>query len=137
MKKEFLLNSILLRRKLNSIHFNLQKKVMTLFQNIKNIRNHRKVTSDYYLDRSPVHTFSKTQNNRILLIWMMKTKSGLILHVQLRIGIKSGDYVKLKNQDGIVSNKIKVKATERIRKDCVYMTHGFGHNSKMLKQALS
>ena len=33
------------------------------------------------------------------------------------------------------NGKIKVKATERIRKDCVYMVHGFGHNSKMLKGA--
>jgi thiosulfate reductase/polysulfide reductase chain A len=28
-----------------------------------------------------------------------------------------------------------VKATERIRTDCVYMVHGFGHNSK--KQTLA
>jgi len=56
-------------------------------------------------------------------------------NIAVRLGIKSGEYVKLKNQDGIVSNEIKVKATERIRKDCVYMTHGFGHNSKKLKQA--
>ena len=47
-----------------------------------------------------------------------------------RYGLKSGDYIKLKNQDGVVSNKIKVKATERIRTDCVYMVHGFGHNAK-------
>ena len=44
--------------------------------------------------------------------------------------MKTGDYVRLKNQDGIISNKIKVKATERIRTDCIYMVHGFGHNSK-------
>ena len=56
-------------------------------------------------------------------------------NVANRLGLKSGDYVKLKNQDGVVSNKIKVKATERIRKDCVFMTHGYGHNSKLLKQA--
>jgi thiosulfate reductase / polysulfide reductase chain A len=29
-----------------------------------------------------------------------------------------------------------VKATERIRPDCVYMVHGFGHTSKMLTRAL-
>jgi thiosulfate reductase/polysulfide reductase chain A len=50
-----------------------------------------------------------------------------------RLGFKSGQYVKLKNTEGIVSNKVKIKATERIRPDCVYMVHGFGHNSKMLK----
>ncbi|MDZ7372069.1 MAG: nitrate reductase, partial [candidate division KSB1 bacterium] len=50
-------------------------------------------------------------------------------------GLKSGDYVRLKNQDGVISNRIKVKATERIRPDCVYIVHGFGHNSRMLKFA--
>ena len=52
-----------------------------------------------------------------------------------RYGLVSGKYVRLVNQDGVVSNKIKVKATERIRTDCVYMVHGFGHNSRMLKGA--
>ena len=53
--------------------------------------------------------------------------------VALRYELKSGDYVRLKNQDGVASNRIKVKATERIRPDCVYMVHGFGHNAKGLK----
>ena len=39
-----------------------------------------------------------------------------------RLGLKSGDYVRLRNQDGQMSNRIQVKATERIRPDCVY--HG-------------
>ena len=50
-------------------------------------------------------------------------------------GMKNAQHVRLKNQDGIISNKIKIKVTERIRTDCVYMVHGFGHNSKMLKSA--
>ena len=52
-----------------------------------------------------------------------------------RLGLASGRYVTLKNQDGVVSTKIKVKATERIRPDCVYMVHGFGHTAKGLKHA--
>jgi thiosulfate reductase/polysulfide reductase chain A len=52
-----------------------------------------------------------------------------------RFSLKSGDHVRLRNQDGVVSNKVKVKATKRIRPDCVYMVHGFGHNAKMLKFA--
>lgn len=55
--------------------------------------------------------------------------------IAARLGLKSGDYVRLKNQDGIVSSKIKVKATQRIRPDCVYMVHGFGHNAKGLTYA--
>ena len=85
--------------------------------------------------RSPVHTFSKTQNSRILADAEDENELWLNKNVANRLGLKSGDYVKLKNQDGVVSNKIKVKATERIRKDCVFMTHGYGHNSKLLKQA--
>jgi len=43
--------------------------------------------------------------------------------------------VHLKNQDGILSNKVKVRVTQRIRPDCVFMYHGFGHTSKNLKRA--
>ena len=45
---------------------------------------------------------------------------------------RAARYVQLKNQDGVVSNRVKVKATERIRPDCVYMVHGFGHTAKRL-----
>jgi len=47
--------------------------------------------------------------------------------------LNHGNYIKLKNQDGVVSNKIKVKITERIRTDCVYMVHGFGQKSRQLR----
>jgi thiosulfate reductase/polysulfide reductase chain A len=48
-------------------------------------------------------------------------------------GIKNGQYVWLKNQDGVVSEfPIKVRVTERIRWDSVYMVHGFGHHEKKL-----
>ena len=40
------------------------------------------------------------------------------------------------NQDGVVSDPVKVKATERIRTDCVYMVHGFGHTAKGLKRTV-
>ena len=52
-----------------------------------------------------------------------------------RLGIKNRQYVQLKNQDGVLSNRIRVKATQRIREDCVYMVYGFGHTNKMLKTA--
>ena len=54
-----------------------------------------------------------------------------------RMGLKDGEYIKLKNQDGIISNKIKTKVTERIRTDCVYMVHGFGQRSKMYRQTFN
>jgi len=52
-----------------------------------------------------------------------------------KLGLKNGAYVKLKNQDGVVSNRIRVKATQRIRPDTVYMVYGFGHTNKMLTRA--
>lgn len=84
--------------------------------------------------RAPVHTFSKTQNNPVLYDMMNENEVWLNMNVANRMGLHSGDYVKLKNQDGVVSNKIKVKATQRIRTDCVYIVHGFGHNAKMQKK---
>ncbi|MBI4811716.1 MAG: molybdopterin-dependent oxidoreductase [Ignavibacteriales bacterium] len=85
--------------------------------------------------RSPVHSFSRTQTNRILSDMMSENEVWINANVAERYDLKSGDYVRLKNQDGVVSNKIKVKATERIRPDCVYMVHGFGHTAKGLKHA--
>ena len=43
--------------------------------------------------------------------------------------------MRLVNQDGVVSLPVKVKATERIRTDCVYMVHGFGHTAVRLRRA--
>ena len=55
--------------------------------------------------------------------------------VAARLGLKSGDRVRLSNQDGVVSNRVKRAATERIRPDCVYMVHGFGHTAGGLRGA--
>jgi thiosulfate reductase/polysulfide reductase chain A len=48
-------------------------------------------------------------------------------------GLENGRYVKLKNQDGVESNRVKVKVTEMIRPDCVYLPHGFGQTSKKME----
>ena len=50
-------------------------------------------------------------------------------------GFNNGDYVWLKNQDGVRSGPVKLKATQRIRPDAVFMVHGFGHNAPHLKRA--
>ena len=50
--------------------------------------------------------------------------------------LSNGQEVWLENQDGIVSKTpIKVRVTERIRWDSVYMVHGFGHTNKHLSRA--
>lgn len=83
--------------------------------------------------RAPVHSFGRTQTNRILSDMMSENEVWLNADVAARIGVQNATYVKLRNQDGMVSNKVKVKVTQRIRPDCVYMVHGFGHTAKGLK----
>jgi thiosulfate reductase/polysulfide reductase chain A len=85
--------------------------------------------------RSPVHSFSRTQTNPLLREMMPTNEVWLNAAIARRYGLKSGDWVRLKNQDGIVSNRVKIKATERIRGDCVYMVHGFGHTARGLRSA--
>ena len=86
--------------------------------------------------RAPVHSFGRTQTNPILHDMMPENEVWVNLSVAGRYGLKSGDRVRLKNQDGVVSLPVKVRATEAIRGDCVYMVHGFGHTSQMLRRAL-
>ncbi len=45
--------------------------------------------------------------------------------------------MRLKNQDGVAQQSHqRARRPKRIRADCVYMVHGFGHTSKMLRRAL-
>ncbi|BDQ02012.1 molybdopterin-dependent oxidoreductase [Ignavibacterium sp.] len=83
--------------------------------------------------RAPVHTFSKTQSNPLLRDMMSENELWINADMAAKIGIKNGQKVRLRNQDGVVSDAIKVKTTERIRRDCVYMVHGFGQKSRQLR----
>ncbi|MDP1900559.1 MAG: molybdopterin-dependent oxidoreductase [Rubrivivax sp.] len=85
--------------------------------------------------RAPVHTFTRTQSNPLLKDLMSENELWINGATAAQSGVKAGQYVKLKNQDGITSNRIRVKVTQRIRPDCVYMVHGFGNTNKMLKSA--
>ncbi|MCP5544514.1 MAG: molybdopterin-dependent oxidoreductase [Akkermansiaceae bacterium] len=85
--------------------------------------------------RAPVHSFSRTHSNRLLSDAMPENALWLNADVARRYGLKSGDKVRLRNQDDVLSNPIAVKATQRIRPDCVYMVHGFGHTSRGLRHA--
>jgi thiosulfate reductase / polysulfide reductase chain A len=87
--------------------------------------------------RAQVHTFSRTQTNPLLRQMMDENALWLNAGVARRLELHSGDRVRLRNQDGVLtSSTIAVKATNRIRPDCVYMVHGFGHTAKGLRQAL-
>jgi thiosulfate reductase / polysulfide reductase chain A len=86
--------------------------------------------------RAPVHSFSRTQTNPVLAQSMDENEVWVNANVAARFELKTGDRVRLKNQDGAISNPVKVRATQAIRGDCVYMVHGFGHTSKWLRRAL-
>jgi thiosulfate reductase / polysulfide reductase chain A len=83
--------------------------------------------------RAPVHTFSKTQSNPLLHDMMSENEIWINADIAEQYGLKQGDKIKLKNTDGVISDEIKVKPTERIRPDCVYMVHGFGQKSRQLR----
>jgi thiosulfate reductase/polysulfide reductase chain A len=85
--------------------------------------------------RAPVHSFSRTHTNRILSDMMDENDLWVNPATARRFGVEHGTYVRLKNQDGAVSNTIKVRVTERIRPDCVYMVHGFGHTARGMRHA--
>jgi thiosulfate reductase/polysulfide reductase chain A len=85
--------------------------------------------------RAPMHTFSRTQSNPLLHDLMPENEIWVNAATAARLGLKHREWVTLKNQDGVVSNRIRVKATQRIREDCVYMVYGFGHTNPMLKTA--
>ena len=85
--------------------------------------------------RSPVHTFSRTANNPELNELYPENEVWINAIRARQLGVQSGEYVTLVNQDNVRSNRVKVKATQRIRKDCVYLVHGFGATSSWLKLA--
>jgi thiosulfate reductase/polysulfide reductase chain A len=86
--------------------------------------------------RAPSHSFSRTSNNPNLTDIMEENDLWVNPKVAKIWGLKTGQYVYLENQDGVRSSfPIRVRVTERIRHDSVYMVHGFGHSNKKLTRA--
>jgi thiosulfate reductase/polysulfide reductase chain A len=86
--------------------------------------------------RAPVHSFGRTQTNPVLAQAMDENEVWVNADVARRLGLASGERVRLRNQDGVVSNAVKLRATQAIRGDCVYLVHGFGHTSKLLRRTV-
>ncbi len=82
--------------------------------------------------RAPVHSFGRTQTNPLLAEMMPDNEVWVNEDVAARLGLAPGDRVVLRNQDGAVSAPVRVRPTARIRGDCVYLVHGFGHTAKGL-----
>ncbi len=85
--------------------------------------------------RHPVHTFAKTQNTPVLNELYSENELWLNEDAADDEGVADGEYVLLENQDGARSGPIRVKATQRIRSDAVFMPHGFGQKTKKLTRA--
>ena len=55
------------------------------------------------------------------------------IEMDLPANVENGDYVRLGSPTGAVSNQVRVRVTERIGPESVFMAHGFGHKSKRLR----
>ena len=85
--------------------------------------------------RAPVHTFGRTTNNRFLSEVYSENEVWLNARMAGEMGFTNGERVILVNQDDVKSEPVRVKVTQRIRHDCVYMVHGYGHSAKGLNFA--
>lgn len=85
--------------------------------------------------RHPVHTFGKTQNTPVAFELYPENEVWVHEDVARGQGIQDGDRVWLENQDGVREGPVRVKLTQRIRSDCVFMVHGFGHRAPGLRRA--
>lgn len=85
--------------------------------------------------RAPVHSFARTENNALLSGLMDENVVWMNTEAARAYGLRDGDRVILENQDGQASLPVTVVTTPGIRKDCVYMVHGFGQQAPGLRRA--
>ncbi len=85
--------------------------------------------------RSPVHTFGRTQNTPVLAgredensVWASPATAAAY-------GLEDDEWIEVINQDGVRQGPVRLKVTARMRDDAIYVTHGFGHNSRQLTRA--
>jgi thiosulfate reductase/polysulfide reductase chain A len=91
--------------------------------------------------RAPLHTFGRTTNNRLLSepypeneVWLNADAARSLPGFEVR-PLENGERVVLVNQDGVRSTPVRVKLTQRIRGDCVYMVHGWGQSARKQRRA--
>ena len=83
--------------------------------------------------RVPVHTFNRTQNNVWLNAAMPANPVWLNDELAGKMGLADGDEVGFINQEGIKSRTTTiVKTTPGIRKDSIYMGHGYGSANPLM-----
>ena len=91
--------------------------------------------------RAPLHTFGRTVNNRLLAdpypeneVWLNADAARSLPGFEVA-PLRTGERVVLVNQDGVRSTPVRVKLTQRIRGDCVYLVHGWGQTARKLRYA--
>lgn len=83
--------------------------------------------------RSPLHTFGRTTNNRVLGSVVRENEVWIHNRAAAELGVRHNERIRLVNQDGVKSAPVRARVTNRIRPDCVYMVHGFGHTAPKLR----
>jgi len=85
--------------------------------------------------RAAVHSFARSENNEVLDALMPENEAWINTKAANDLGLREGERVVTENLDGVKSLPIRVRITPGIRKDCLYMVHGFGHESRALERA--
>jgi thiosulfate reductase / polysulfide reductase chain A len=85
--------------------------------------------------RSPVHSFSRSENNTWLDDLMAENPVWVSTEAARTLGLRDGERVILTNQDGVASPTITLKVTPGMRSDVAYTVHGFGANAPGLRKA--
>jgi thiosulfate reductase/polysulfide reductase chain A len=100
---------------------------------------HEEPPEGYYrliYGRAPMHTFTRTSNNPNLTDLMDENTVWVNPKVARVWELKNNQYIYLENQDGVRSKfPVRVRITEKIRWDSVYIVHGFGNDNKKLSRA--
>lgn len=85
--------------------------------------------------RSPVHSFGRTQDTPVLHGRDPENTVWASPEVADAYGLADGELIELVNQDGIRQGPVRLQVTARMSSEAVYVTHGFGHNSRQLTNA--
>ena len=84
--------------------------------------------------RTGVHTHTRTQNNPWLTEFMAENRLWVHPDAAAERGIEDGDPLRVTDRKGR-SETLRAKVTRRIRKDTVFMVHGFGGFDPRRQQA--
>lgn len=111
----------------------LEKEGFPSFQAYEPVRRPEGNSFRLVVGRHVLHTHVSTQNN-LYLNERLGENVAWINSVRARaIGIQNGDLVKIESSRG--AGIIKAMVTDLIHPDCVFILHGFGHESKGMKRA--